>query len=145
MADDAQLRTLVANVAAAYFSNGHVSAADIPTVIGQIAASLSAVSAKPPEPPAEAAATKRATPAQIRKSITPDVLISFEDGKGYKTLRRHLTALGLTPETYRAKWGLPDDYPLTASGYSARRSEMARAAGLGQMAKKPRRRSVRKS
>ena len=67
----------------------------------------------------------KTTPAQIRASITHEALISFEDGKGYKTLKRHLTACGLTPETYRAKWGLPSNYPMVAPGYSERRSAIA--------------------
>ncbi|WP_197430543.1 MucR family transcriptional regulator, partial [Methylobacterium sp. CCH5-D2] len=63
---------------------------------------------------------------------------SFEDGKPYKTLRRHLTLRGLTPEAYREKWGLPRDYPMTAPSYSAQRSELARALGLGQQRRKSR-------
>ena len=78
----------------------------------------------------------RATPAQIRKSVTPDALISFIDGKPYKTLRRHLTLRGLTPEQYRAKWGLAPDYPMTSASYSEQRSELARALGLGQQRRK---------
>ena len=74
---------------------------------------------------------EKPTPAQIKKSITPDALISFEDGKPYKTLRRHLTLRGLTPEAYRAKHGLSADYPMTSASYSAQRSELARALGLG--------------
>lgn len=72
------------------------------------------------------------TAKQIRDSITDDALISFEDGKPYKMLRRHLGIAGLTPQTYREKWGLPNDYPMTAPGYSAKRSELAKAAGLGR-------------
>ncbi|GJE60278.1 MucR family transcriptional regulator [Methylobacterium trifolii] len=82
------------------------------------------------------AGPEKASPSQIRKSITPDALISFEDGKGYKTLRRHLTIRGLSPEAYRAKWGLPHEYPMTSSSYSAQRSELARALGLGQQRRK---------
>jgi predicted transcriptional regulator len=76
------------------------------------------------------------TASEIRKSITPDHLISFEDGKRYKTLRRHLTLRGLTPEQYRTKHGLPADYPMTSATYSAQRSELARALGLGQQRRK---------
>jgi predicted transcriptional regulator len=72
------------------------------------------------------------SPAQIKASIKPDELVSFEDGKSYKTLRRHLTGYGLTPEQYREKWGLPRDYPVVAPNYSARRSELAKANGLGK-------------
>ena len=71
----------------------------------------------------------------MRKSITPDGLISFEDGKSYKTLKRHLSGHDLTPEQYREKWGLPRDYPMVAPNYSAARSQMAKSLGLGQMGK----------
>lgn len=66
------------------------------------------------------------TPAQIQRSITPDALMSFEDGKSYKKLRSHLARLGLTPETYREKWGLPRDYPMVAENYSNEQSANAR-------------------
>lgn len=86
---------------------------------------------------------EKPTPAQIRKSITPDALISFEDGKPYKTLKRHLRGCGLDPVSYRAKWGLPDDYPMVSANYSAMRSQMASEMGLGRKAQaKPRRRAA---
>ncbi len=144
MAQDDHLRDLVAEVAAAYFSNSHVSPSDIPAVVQQIAASLAAVGAAPAAEPEETAPAlveepvqKKLTPAQIRKSITHEGLISFEDGKFYKTLKRHLTTKGLTLADYRAKWGLPADYPSVAPAYSAARSAMAKALGLGQMRKTP--------
>src|SRR5438874_10945173 len=96
VSDDIDLRKIVADVAAAYFSNSHVTPAEIPTVINQIATSLLAVGAPAPEMPSEAPAEPKLTPAQIRKSITREALISFEDNKPYKTLRRHLAANGLT-------------------------------------------------
>jgi predicted transcriptional regulator len=128
------LRDLVAEVAAAYFSNSHVSSAEIGAVIEQIAQSLGAVggnASAPPPTEAEPEAKRRLTPAQVRKSITPDALISFEDGRPYKTLRRHLSVKGLTPEQYREKWGLPKDYPMVSASYSATRSQMAKQLGLG--------------
>jgi predicted transcriptional regulator len=140
MSDEtANLRELVADVAAAYFSNSHVTPSEIPTVVEKIAASLAAVGA-PASPAAEPAApetvaepeARKATAAQIRKSITPDALISFEDGKGYKTLKRHLTTRGMSIAEYKDKWGLPKDYPTTAPSYSAARSQMAKTIGLGQ-------------
>jgi predicted transcriptional regulator len=128
-----RLRELVAEVAAAYFSNSHVNSAEIPNVISQIAASLDAVGAQPAEPaPAAEPEQSKATPSQIRKSVTENGLVSFEDGRTYKTLRRHLSTRGLTPEQYRQKHGLPADYPMVAPSYSARRSELARTIGLGQ-------------
>lgn len=131
------LRELVAEVAAAYFTNSHVSPSDIPMVIAQIAASLSSISghgvAASPEPAApEAPAAPKLTRGQIQKSITADHLISFEDSRPYRTLRRHLSSRGLTPEQYRAKWDLPTDYPMVAPSYSAARSQMAKSLGLGR-------------
>lgn len=134
------LRELVADVAAAYFGHPHVNATDIPAVISEIAKALGSVSASPGEAeapsPAEPAHT-RATPAQIRQSVTPDALISFETGKPFRTLKRHLSVLGLTPAEYRQKWGLPRDYPMTAPNYSAHRSQMAKSLGLGRKAAAP--------
>jgi len=127
------LQDLVAQVASAYFSNSHVTPTEIPAVISQIAASLNAVSASAPEVAESAAGQAKATPAQVRKSITPDALISFEDGRGYKTLRRHLSVRGMTPEEYREKWGLPASYPMVSPNYSATRSQMAKTIGLGQI------------
>lgn len=128
------LRDLVAEVSAAYFANSHVSVAEIGTVIAQIAQSLGAIgeaSARQLPEPRETAPEPKLTPAQIRRSVTPDAIVSFEDGRPYKTLRRHLSVRGLTSEQYREKWGLPKDYPMVAPSYSARRSEMARQLGLG--------------
>lgn len=71
------------------------------------------------------------TPKEMKDSITAEYLISFEDGKSYRTLKRHLAKHGLTPAQYRAKWGLPDNYPMVAPAYSLRRSEMAKSIGLG--------------
>lgn len=133
--DTDRLRELVADVAAAYFSNSHVGSADIPGVIQQIAASLLAVSAGTTAETAvsvEEPSAPKLSSAQIRKSITPDALISFEDGKAYRTLKRHLSTRGLTPEEYRQKWGLPRDYPMVAASYSEARSVMAKSLGLGR-------------
>jgi len=124
---------LTADLVAAYVANNSVPAAELPDLMAKVHASLSgltsAASVKPERP-------EPLTPAQVRKSITPDALISFEDGKPYKTMRRHLTLRGLSPEAYRAKWGLPADYPMTAASYSAQRSALARSLGLGQQRRK---------
>lgn len=135
-----RLRELVSDVAAAYFSNTHVSPTEIAGVLDQIAVSLGAIGEQPPagtpkaEAKAEAADERepRLTPAQIRNSVKPDGIISFEDGRSYKTLRRHLSSLGMTPAQYRLKWGLPADYPLVAPNLSAIRSELARGMRLGR-------------
>ena len=76
----------------------------------------------------------------IRQSLTPGLLICLDDGKKLKTLKRHLTNLGMTPDQYRAKWGLPDSYPMVAPEYAARRSAFAKKSGLGQIAKDGRKR-----
>ena len=131
MSDDIDLRKIVADVAAAYFSNSHVTPSEIPTVINHITSSLASIGGAPAEPAAEVVEQPKLTPAQVRKSITRESLISFEDNKPYKTLRRHLAAKGLTPEEYRSKWNLPADYPMVAPGYSEARSNMAKALGLG--------------
>jgi predicted transcriptional regulator len=82
------------------------------------------------------APVRKLTKTEIDRSITPDHLISFEDGKPYKTLRRHLTLFGLTPEQYRTKWGLPADYPIVSPNYSETRSQLAKSLGLGQQRRK---------
>ena len=86
-----------------------------------------AVTPTVPEAPAPA--------VTVRKSITPDYLICLDDGLKFKSLRRHLTGLGMTPEQYRAKWNLPGDYPMVAANYAAQRSELAKKIGLGQLRK----------
>ena len=124
---------LTADLVAAYVANNSVPTAELPDLMAKVHAALrgltraASVKSDKPEPP---------TPAQVRKSITSDALISFEDGKPYKTLRRHLTLRGLSPEAYREKWGLPADYPMTAPSYSAQRSELARSLGLGLQRRK---------
>ena len=138
MTVETDLVGLTANVLAAYVQRNHVSPAEIPVVTKAIADALSAVGQAPAteaEPESTAAPEARAlTPAQIRKSITPEALISFEDGRAYKTLKRHLSTRGLTPEQYREKWGLKPDYPMTSPAYSEARSTMAKALGLGRKA-----------
>lgn len=126
-----ELRTLVAEVAAAYFAKNRVTPSEIRTVISGIATSLSSVGVGP-TPPAELQEdAPKLTSAQIRKSITRDALISFEDNKPYRALRRHLAAKGLTPQQYREKWGLPNAYPMAAPSYSEARAHLARSIGLG--------------
>jgi len=121
---------LTVGLIAAYVSNNSVRAADLPTLIADVHAGFASLSAPPK--PTDAPEIEKATPAQIRKSITPDALISFVDGKPYKTLRRHLGTHGLTIEAYRARYGLPVDYPAVSARYSETRSALARSIGLGQ-------------
>ncbi len=138
------LRQLVAQVAAAYFSNSHVNPSEIPNVISQIAASLGGVNDGAGQIASEesAASGPKLSRAQIKKSITADALVSFEDNKPYKTLRRHLATRGLSPEQYREKWGLPSDYPMVAPNYSAARSQLAKSLGLGQRGQQARRKGA---
>ncbi|MCJ2107329.1 MucR family transcriptional regulator [Methylobacterium sp. E-041] len=124
---------LTADLVAAYVSNNNVPMSELAALIAKVHAALTGLGN---EAPVEPVSPEKATAAQIKKSVTPDALISFEDGKSYKTLRRHLTLRGLTPEAYRTKYGLPADYPMTTANYSAQRSELARSLGLGQMRRK---------
>lgn len=131
---DTHLTQLTSEIVSAFVGRNPVSISELPELIRLVHGAMSAPDGASPE--AEAASQKRASPAQIRKSVTPDALISFEDGRSYSMLRRHLRAVGLTPEEYRVKWGLPVDYPMVAPAYSARRSAVAKAAGLGTTTRK---------
>jgi len=120
---------LTASIVSAYVSNNSVPTADLPALIGQVHAALTRVSSghgdAPSEPPKPA--------VSLKKSITPDYIVCLEDGKKFKSLKRHLsTDHGLTPDEYRAKWGLPADYPMVAPSYSATRSALAKSSGLGR-------------
>jgi len=127
MADDLKLIALTSDIVAAYVEGNKIAVDDLPAFIRQVHAAL----AKPEGQVEVEEAPTRLTAAQIRKSITPNGLVSFEDGKTYQTLKRHLTTRSMTIEAYKAKWGLPKDYPTTAPAYAARRSELAKASGLG--------------
>lgn len=120
---------LAAEIVSAYVGNNSVAVADLPALIRSTFDALNGVGSSEAAPTAE---HPKATAAQIRKSITPDALISFEDGKPYRTLKRHLTTHGLTVDQYKAKWGLPGDYPTVAPSYSEARSVMAKSLGLGK-------------
>ena len=117
---------LAAKILSAYVTKNNVPAGALPSLLSEVHRSITALDAPAEQP------IKRPTEAQIRASIRPDTIMSFEDGKSYKALRRHLTLRGLTPEAYKAKWGLPVDYPLVSAAYSARRSKISREIGLGQ-------------
>lgn len=132
--DASRLITLAADIVSAYVSNNHVQSAELPKLLSDVHEAILTVSNS--SAMAADAGPPKATPPEIRRSITSDYLISFEDGKQYKTLRRHLTLRGLSPEQYRAKWGLAPDYPMTSASYSEQRSELARALGLGQQRRK---------
>lgn len=127
------LLVMTADVISAYVSNNSVPAAELPALLAQVYGALASLSAVPTASEPEEA---KATPAQIKKSITPNALISFVDGKPYKTLRRHLTTHGLSMEEYRARYGLPSDYPAVSANYSATRSALAKELGLGNQRRK---------
>ncbi|MDP4026579.1 MucR family transcriptional regulator [Methylobacterium sp. NEAU 140] len=114
-----------------YVSNNHVAPADLPALIARVHAAISGLCAGAAGADPAEAEVEKPSAAQIRKSVRPDGIISFIDGRAYKTLKRHLTAHGLDPMGYRARYGLPDDYPMVASAYSERRSSLAKSIGLG--------------
>jgi predicted transcriptional regulator len=128
----------VAEIAAAYLSNNSVPATDVPGFLARIHATLLRLaSGAPGEPERE-----MPTPAvPIKKSITDDYIVCLEDGRKFKALKHHLrSAYGLTPDEYRAKWGLPRDYPMVAPGHSKVRSSIAREIGIGKMRRESARR-----
>ncbi len=120
---------LTAEIVSAYVSNNSVPSGDLPALIGQVHSALSRVSSGHIEPSSEP--PKPAV--SVKKSITPDHIVCLEDGKKFKSLKRHLrTQYSMTPEQYREKWGLAPDYPMVAPNYAAARSHLAKQMGLGQ-------------
>jgi predicted transcriptional regulator len=124
---------LAADIVSAYVSNNSVSANELPSLIGDIHTALLRVSSGAVEMSSEAL-----KPAiSVKKSITPDYIICLEDGKKFKSLKRHLrTQYNMSPEDYREKWGLPSDYPMVAPNYAQARSQLAKQMGLGQQRRK---------
>ena len=120
---------LTASIVSAYVGNNTLPASDIPALIAQVHAALLRVSNTTPVASAEPARPAVA----IRKSITPEYIVCLEDGKKFKSLKRHLrTQYSMSPEQYREKWGLPPDYPMVAPNYADARSLLAKKMGLGQ-------------
>ena len=120
---------LTAEIVSAYVSNNTVPAGEIPGLINQVHTALARVSGKSGDTPAEP--LKPAV--SVKKSITPEYIVCLEDGKKFKSLKRHLrTQYNMTPEQYREKWGLNADYPMVAPNYAAARSQLAKQMGLGQ-------------
>jgi len=119
---------LTTDLVSAHVSHNPLPASDLPSLIEAVHTALRRVGSGGVEQPTQALKP----PVPIRKSITPDHLISLEDGRPYQSLKRHLATRGLTPEAYRAKWGLPPTYPMVAPNYAKRRSELAKTLGLGQ-------------
>ena len=127
--DNSEMISLTADIVSSYVSNNTVAPADLPALISSVQQALMAAQAAGGEVPKEAP-----TPAvSIRRSVTPDYIICLEDGKRFKSLKRHLaTHHGMSAGEYRERWGLPADYPMVAPNYAAARSEMAKKIGLGQ-------------
>ncbi len=120
---------LTAKIVSAYVSNNTVPAGEISSLISQVHAALSRVSGKT----AEGSGEPLKPAISVKKSITPEHIVCLEDGKKFKSLKRHLrTQYNMTPEQYREKWGLSSDYPMVAPNYAAARSQLAKQMGLGQ-------------
>ena len=120
---------LTAGIVSAYVSNNAVAAGDISSLISQVHNALLRISNGQSETPADVVKPAIA----VKKSITPEYIICLEDGKKFKSLKRHLrTQYSMTPEAYREKWDLPPDYPMVAPNYAAARSQLAKQMGLGQ-------------
>lgn len=118
---------LTVDIVSAYVANNAVQASDLTNLISSVHAALGGLGA-----PAEQSEVKSPTPHMpVKKTITPDYLVSLEDRRHYKSLKRHLAGRGLTPAEYRSKWGLAADYPMVSPNYAKQRSEMARSMGLG--------------
>jgi predicted transcriptional regulator len=123
---------LAAEVLRSFVSHNSVPRSELPDLIQAVHDRLKQIETGSEVPPVE----PKIPAVPIRKSITPDYLICLDDGRKFKSLRRHLATLGMTPQQYREKWGLPSDYPVVAPNYSAKRSELAKKMGLGQALKK---------
>jgi predicted transcriptional regulator len=121
------LPSLTAETVASYVANNTVHVGDLPNVISSVHAALTNLG-QPVQPEPE----KLTPPVSIKRSVGDDFLISMEDGRRYKSLKRHLSGRGLTPQQYRQKWNLPSDYPMVAPSYARQRSELAKALGLGR-------------
>jgi MucR family transcriptional regulator, transcriptional regulator of exopolysaccharide biosynthesis len=129
---------LAADIVSAYVSNNSVPTGELPGLISEVHMALMKVGVGAIELPAEA--PKPAVP--VKKSVTPDYIVCLEDGKKFKSLKRHLrTQYNMTPEQYRERWALPIDYPMVAPNYAKARSELAKEMGLGQQRRKRRRAS----
>ena len=134
MDEKTELLEMTADIVSAYVGNNNVQVTEVPGLISSIHAALTQISSGAVEPEPE----PKEPAVPIRKSITPDYLICLEDGRKFKSLKRHLrTKYNMSPEEYRAKWGLAKDYPMVAPNYAKARSDLAKSMGLGQGGRKP--------
>jgi predicted transcriptional regulator len=125
------LLNLTGEIVSAYVSNKSVTTGDLPTLLHNVHTALASLYAGR-SLQTRIEAHDKPTAAQIRKSVSPDGIVSFVDGKTYKTMKRHLTTNGLDPQSYRNRFGLPTDYPMVAPNYAAQRSALAKSIGLGR-------------
>jgi len=131
------LLKLAGDIVAAYVGNNPIPAVELPAIIKSVHATLLSLTGAP----AAEIATNQKPAVPVKKSITPEYLVCLEDGKRLKMLKRYLRSrYGLSPDQYRAKWGLPPEYPMVASNYAKVRSEFAKKIGLGKPVAKSRRR-----
>ncbi|MER8836559.1 MucR family transcriptional regulator [Mesorhizobium sp. M0909] len=125
----ADLLGLTADIVSAYVQKNATPAAGLPALIASVNSAL--LSLSQPVAAQQPALTPAVNP---KKSVFPDYIVSLENGRKFKSMKRHLGLLGMTPDEYRAKWGLPKDYPMVAASYAAQRSALAKLIGLGRKA-----------
>jgi predicted transcriptional regulator len=131
--NNSDLLEMTSDIVSAFASNNQVATGDLPDLIRSVHATLTGLSTGEAAMPEAAPAEPLVPAVPIKKSVTPDAIICLEDGKPFKTLKRHLmTAYGMTPAEYREKWNLPKDYPMVAPNYSAQRAATAKKIGLGR-------------
>ena len=130
--NDTLMLELATGIVSAYVAHNRMPAAELPALLRTVHGSLDRLNSAPvPEPVAE----PQQPAVSVKKSVTDDYVICLEDGRKFKSLKRHLaSSYGMTPEQYRAKWNLPKDYPMVAPSYASKRSELARRIGLGRKA-----------
>jgi predicted transcriptional regulator len=127
-----EIVSLTATIVAAHIANNHIPADQLPGLIRGVHQALATVGQTPVEP------VKSKPAVDVKKSVFPDQIVCLECGTSMKMLKRHLgTEHGMTPEEYRAKWGLPHSYPMVAPNYAATRSQLAKDAGLGRKKEAP--------
>jgi predicted transcriptional regulator len=133
--DNVDFIALSAEVVAAYVMNNSVPVAELPALLSSVHAAFVGIAAGTSNPASQTSVAL--SPAvSVRRSVTPDYLICLDDGRKFKSLKRHIGQLGMTPDQYRAKWNLPSDYPMVAPNYAATRSALAKKIGLGQQRRK---------
>ena len=134
MEDRSEIIEMTADIVSAFVSNNSVPATELPMLIQSVHRALSGVSTT--AEPVESAPREPAVP--LKKSVNPDFIVCLEDGRKFKSLKRHLrTKYNMSPEEYLSKWGLPKDYPMVAPNYAKARSDLAKQMGLGQGGRKP--------